>query len=193
MDLQSGCLKFLNLGALFCTDTMPFCPFFSLRFNIKVQLQIVASFMLTGVSGGAKYAQNGQLFGRFKLTETLSEDTLAGRLVMTKVNAVYLLPVTKEKSAQTQGTKEKVYEAAIEEKTKDYIFLRVSRECCEELNLRADCEMQVSQSGSGAGMETVCAASVVAPPQIIAWRCEKAFCYLASNTESRAWMTISDR
>ncbi|KAF4798356.1 hypothetical protein TURU_064635 [Turdus rufiventris] len=113
------------------------------KFNIKVQLQIVASFMLTGVSGGAKYAQNGQLFGRFKLTETLSEDTLAGRLVMTKVNAVYLLPVTKEKSAQSQGTKEKVYEAAIEEKTKDYIFLRVSRECCEELNLRADCEMQV--------------------------------------------------
>lgn len=125
---------------------------FLLRFNIKVQLQIVASFMLTGVSGGAKYAQNGQLFGRFKLTETLSEDTLAGRLVMTKVNAVYLLPVTKEKSAQTQGTKEKVYEAAIEEKTKDYIFLRVSRECCEELNLRADCEMQVSLRGGCYGM-----------------------------------------
>uniref|UniRef100_A0ABM5FNZ7 Probable helicase with zinc finger domain isoform X3 n=2 Tax=Pogona vitticeps TaxID=103695 RepID=A0ABM5FNZ7_9SAUR len=113
------------------------------KFNIKVQLQIVASFMLTGVSGGAKYAQNGQLFGRFKLTETLSEDTLAGRLVMTKVNAVYLLPVTKEKSVLTQGTKEKVYEAAIEEKTKEYIFLRISRECCEELNLRADSEMQV--------------------------------------------------
>ncbi|XP_032994759.1 probable helicase with zinc finger domain [Lacerta agilis] len=113
------------------------------KFNIKVQLQIVANFMLTGVSGGAKYAQNGQLFGRFKLTETLSEDTLAGRLVMTKVNAVYLLPVTKEKSILTQGTKEKVYEAAIEEKTKEYIFLRISRECCEELNLRADSEMQV--------------------------------------------------
>uniref|UniRef100_A0A670I1P7 Helicase with zinc finger n=1 Tax=Podarcis muralis TaxID=64176 RepID=A0A670I1P7_PODMU len=113
------------------------------KFNIKVQLQIVANFMLTGVSGGAKFAQNGQLFGRFKLTETLSEDTLAGRLVMTKVNAVYLLPVTKEKSILTQGTKEKVYEAAIEEKTKEYIFLRISRECCEELNLRADCEMQV--------------------------------------------------
>lgn len=129
---------------------------FSLRFNIKVQLQIVASFMLTGVSGGAKYAQNGQLFGRFKLTETLSEDTLAGRLVMTKVNAVYLLPVTKEKSAQTQGTKEKVYEAAIEEKTKDYIFLRVSRECCEELNLRADCEMQVGLGGGGCGVRTLC-------------------------------------
>uniref|UniRef100_A0A8C0ZXF9 Probable helicase with zinc finger domain n=1 Tax=Castor canadensis TaxID=51338 RepID=A0A8C0ZXF9_CASCN len=113
------------------------------KFNLKVQLQILASFMLTGVSGGAKYAQNGQLFGRFKLTETLSEDTLAGRLVMTKVNAVYLLPVPKEKLVQTQGTKEKVYEATIEEKTKEYIFLRISRECCEELNLRPDCDTQV--------------------------------------------------
>ncbi|XP_052053388.1 probable helicase with zinc finger domain isoform X2 [Apodemus sylvaticus] len=113
------------------------------RFNLKVQLQILASFMLTGVSGGAKYAQNGQLFGRFKLTETLSEDTLAGRLVMTRVNAVYLLPVPKEKLVQSQGTKEKVYEATIEEKTKDYVFLRISRECCEELSLRPDCDTQV--------------------------------------------------
>lgn len=160
------------------------------RFNIKVQLQIVASFMLTGVSGGAKYAQNGQLFGRFKLTETLSEDTLAGRLVMTKVNAVYLLPVTKEKSAQTQGTKEKVYEAAIEEKTKDYIFLRVSRECCEELNLRADCEMQVSVSGSGFGMRVVGVVAGLASPEIIAWRYEKEFGYSLSYTESRAQMSI---
>lgn len=43
------------------------------RFNIKVNLQLVTSFMLTGISVGAKYAQNGQLFARFKLTETLSE------------------------------------------------------------------------------------------------------------------------
>lgn len=45
------------------------------RFNIKVNLQLVNSFMLTGISVGAKYAQNGQLFARFKLTETLSEVT----------------------------------------------------------------------------------------------------------------------
>ncbi|XP_041076271.1 probable helicase with zinc finger domain [Polyodon spathula] len=113
------------------------------KFNIKVNLQLVASFMLTGVSGGAKYAQNGQLFGRFKLTETLSEDTLAGRLVMTKVNSVLLLPLTKEKLAQAPGTKEKVYEAAIEDKTKDFIFLRVCKDCCEELKLRPDRELQV--------------------------------------------------
>ncbi|NP_998431.1 probable helicase with zinc finger domain [Danio rerio] len=115
------------------------------KFNIKVNLQLVTSFMLTGISGGAKYAQNGQLFARFKLTETLSEDTLAGRLVMTKVNSVLLLPVFKERMGQNQpaGAKERVYEALIEEKTKDYIFLRVCKECCDELGLVADQELQV--------------------------------------------------
>ncbi|XP_067314224.1 probable helicase with zinc finger domain isoform X5 [Pseudorasbora parva] len=115
------------------------------KFNIKVNLQLVTSFMLTGISGGAKYAQNGQLFARFKLTETLSEDTLAGRLVMTKVNSVLLLPVFKERMGQNQtaGAKERVYEALIEEKTKDYIFLRICKECCDELGLVADQELQV--------------------------------------------------
>lgn len=115
------------------------------RFNIKVNLQLVASFMLTGLSGGANYAQNGQLFGRFKLTETLSEDTLAGRLVMTKVNSVLLLPLGPDGTSQGQpaGARERVFKALIEEKTKDSIFLRICRDCCEELNLIADTELQV--------------------------------------------------
>lgn len=50
----------------------------SFRFNIKVNLQLVTSFMLTGHSVGAKYAQNGQLFARFKLSETLSEVSYNG-------------------------------------------------------------------------------------------------------------------
>ena len=100
--------------------------------------------MLTGISGGAKYAQNGQLFARFKLTETLSEDTLAGRLVMTKVNSVLLLPLVREWGhQQPPGVKERVYEAVIEEKTKDYIFLRICKDCCEELGLLPDRELQV--------------------------------------------------
>ncbi|KAM6972573.1 putative helicase with zinc finger domain isoform 1-T1 [Aplochiton taeniatus] len=113
------------------------------KFNIKVNLQLVTSFMLTGISGGAKYAQNGQLFARFKLTETLSEDTLAGRLVMTKVNSVLLLPLGREWSTPTPGVKERVYEAVIEEKTKDYIFLRICKSCNEELGLLPDRELQV--------------------------------------------------
>uniref|UniRef100_H2MFP1 Probable helicase with zinc finger domain n=1 Tax=Oryzias latipes TaxID=8090 RepID=H2MFP1_ORYLA len=115
------------------------------KFNIKVNLQLVNSFMLTGISVGAKYAQNGQLFARFKLTETLSEDTLAGRLVMTKVNSVLLLPLSRDgvSSQPPPGVKERVYEAVIEEKTKDYIFLRICKNCCEELGLQSDRELQV--------------------------------------------------
>uniref|UniRef100_A0A4W6FSB9 Probable helicase with zinc finger domain n=1 Tax=Lates calcarifer TaxID=8187 RepID=A0A4W6FSB9_LATCA len=115
------------------------------KFNIKVNLQLVNSFMLTGISVGAKYAQNGQLFARFKLTETLSEDTLAGRLVMTKVNSVLLLPLGREgiSSQPPPGVKERVYEAVIEEKTKEYIFLRICKDCCEELGLQPDREIQV--------------------------------------------------
>ncbi|XP_041838677.1 probable helicase with zinc finger domain [Melanotaenia boesemani] len=115
------------------------------KFNIKVNLQLVTSFMLTGISVGAKYAQNGQLFARFKLTETLSEDTLAGRLVMTKVNSVLLLPLGREvgSSQPPPGVKERVYEAVIEEKTKDYIFLRICKNCCDELGLLPDRELQV--------------------------------------------------
>lgn len=132
--------------------------------------------MLTGISVGAKYAQNGQLFARFKLTETLSEvlqscsfgregsssssllqqpsfsstppqqDTLAGRLVMTKVNSVLVLPLCRDGiiSQSLPGVKERVYEAVIEEKTKDYIFLRICKDCCEELGLLPDREIQVS-------------------------------------------------
>uniref|UniRef100_A0A8D3B7X5 Probable helicase with zinc finger domain n=1 Tax=Scophthalmus maximus TaxID=52904 RepID=A0A8D3B7X5_SCOMX len=115
------------------------------KFNIKVNLQLVNSFMLTGISVGAKYAQNGQLFARFKLTETLSEDTLAGRLVMTKVHSVLVLPLAREgfSSHPPPGVKERVYEAVIEEKTKEYIFLRICKDCCVELGLLPDRELQV--------------------------------------------------
>ncbi|XP_077460409.1 putative helicase with zinc finger domain [Stigmatopora argus] len=115
------------------------------KFNIKVNLQLVSSFMLTGLSVGAKYAQNGQLFARFKLTKTLSEDTLAGRLVMTKVNSVLFLPLGWE-GISTQpppGVRERVYEAVIEEKTKEYIFLRICKDCCDELGLLPDRKLQV--------------------------------------------------
>lgn len=74
-----------------------------------------------------------------------TQDTLAGRLVMTKVNSVLLLPLGREgaSSHPPPGVKERVYEAVIEEKTKDYIFLRICKNCCDELGLQPDREIQV--------------------------------------------------
>lgn len=64
---------------------------------------------------------------------------------MTKVNSVLLLPLGREciSSKPPPGVKERVYEAVIEEKTKDYIFLRICKNCCEELGLLPDRELQV--------------------------------------------------
>lgn len=71
------------------------------------------------------------------------QDTLAGRLVMTKVNSVLVLPLCREGTGSQPGVKERVYEAVIEEKTKDYIFLRICKDCCIELGLQPDGELQV--------------------------------------------------
>lgn len=64
---------------------------------------------------------------------------------MTKVNSVLVLPLGREgfSSHAPPGVKERVYEAVIEEKTKDYIFLRICKDCCEELGLLPDREIQV--------------------------------------------------
>lgn len=64
---------------------------------------------------------------------------------MTKVNSVLLLPLGREwtSSQPPPGVKERVYEAVIEEKTKEYIFLRICKDCCDELGLQPDRELQV--------------------------------------------------
>lgn len=65
---------------------------------------------------------------------------------MTKVNSVLVLPLCRDGlgALPLPGVKERVYEAVIEEKTKDYIFLRICKDCCEELGLLPDREIQVS-------------------------------------------------
>ncbi|CAM9294546.1 unnamed protein product, partial [Lampetra planeri] len=113
------------------------------RFNIRADLQLVRSYMLTGTSGGAKFAQGGELFARFRLGRSLSEDTAHGRLLTTSVGTVLLRPVSDEESRRARRLGLKVYQAMIEEKTKEYVFLRISRQCCQELGLRADQQIKV--------------------------------------------------
>ena len=64
---------------------------------------------------------------------------------MTKVNSVLVLPLARDgySNHPPPGVKERVYEAVIEEKTKDYIFLRICKNCVEELGLLPDRELQV--------------------------------------------------
>ncbi|CAG06126.1 unnamed protein product, partial [Tetraodon nigroviridis] len=95
-----------------------------------------------------------QLFTQSVLDKTLTKDNYQARLhdllyieeiaqykEVSKFNIkVNLQLVT---SFMLTGVKERVYEAVIEEKTKDYIFLRICKDCCIELGLQPDGELQV--------------------------------------------------
>ncbi|XP_066291316.1 probable helicase with zinc finger domain isoform X2 [Branchiostoma lanceolatum] len=107
------------------------------RFNMKVQLQLVKSFMLLPGTSGAKYAQSGELYSRVKLIEDLSEDTMAGRLILNSVQTVLLAP-----AAVKDSSPDTIYEAVVEEKGKGFIFLRLSAKCVSDLKLMADKDMK---------------------------------------------------
>lgn len=83
------------------------------------------------------FARPGELFARVPLNEQLSEDTNAGKLVLTSVTHVLLAP--------QNSTSKRVYEATLVQKEnfdydgrgRDYIYLCLTPQCCEELNYRA--------------------------------------------------------
>lgn len=67
----------------------------------------------------AKYSNNGELFASISLGRELSEDTSEGRLILMHCNSVYLYP-----SGTQSETGRKVFEALIEDKGKNTIYLR---------------------------------------------------------------------
>ncbi|XP_013417543.1 helicase with zinc finger domain 2 isoform X2 [Lingula anatina] len=89
------------------------------------------------------FACPGELFARVPLNDQLSEDTNAGKLVLTSVTTVLLAP--KDSSSH------KVYEAIIVQKEnfdydgrgKDYIYMCLSAKCCQQLGLKAGKKIEV--------------------------------------------------
>ena len=68
------------------------------EFNVVCRLQLVSKYLLMPTSTNsstAKYARPGELFGKMKLGNNLSEDTSAGRLILTNCPAL-LITVTKK-------------------------------------------------------------------------------------------------
>ncbi|KAI8742129.1 helicase with zinc finger domain [Biomphalaria glabrata] len=104
------------------------------RFNVTTSLQLVNRFLLMpSLLPTAKYAHGGELFARMKLEDDLSEDSMAGRLILQSSNIAWIADAKKERP-------EKVYEAIIEDKGKNFIFMRLSKPCVEELGLSCDQE-----------------------------------------------------
>lgn len=89
------------------------------------------------------YAMAGELFARVPLQENLTEDTDAGRLILSSVRKVLLAP-------QSDSAK-MVYEAFIVNKEnfefdgrgKDFIYLCLSPVCVKRLQLKAGTSLDV--------------------------------------------------
>ncbi|CAL1275056.1 unnamed protein product [Larinioides sclopetarius] len=106
------------------------------RYNVQATLTLVDRYLLTPNSAvTAKYAQGGELFANMTLTSVLSEDSQSGRLVLTNCSTVLIAPLSSKGEEHR-----KVYEAVIEDKGKTVIYIRMSKQCCEELGLKSDQE-----------------------------------------------------
>ncbi|XP_061191305.1 helicase with zinc finger domain 2-like [Saccostrea echinata] len=89
------------------------------------------------------YPQNGELFAKVPLAEYLTEDTDAGKLILTSVRNVLLAP--QDRSTQS------VYEGVIVRKDnfdydgrgKEYMYLCLSSKCVQGLNLRHGMTLKV--------------------------------------------------
>ncbi|PVD39317.1 hypothetical protein C0Q70_01946 [Pomacea canaliculata] len=107
------------------------------RFNVSASLQLVNRFLLMpGALSSAKYTREGELFARLKLEDVLSEDSMAGRLILQNAQIAWVAPAVDT----SDGNKEmrKVYEAMIEDKGKNFVFLRLSSTCVSDLKLTCD-------------------------------------------------------
>ncbi|XP_046398120.1 probable helicase with zinc finger domain isoform X2 [Ischnura elegans] len=116
-----------------------------------------------GNASAAKYAHNGELFALLPLARDVSEDTSAGRLVLNNCTTVLLAPPLPKKNQQQRGSKiteaemsceelngedangsprRTVYEALIEDKGRNMVYLRLPAELVRRLNLKPDTEME---------------------------------------------------
>lgn len=107
------------------------------RFNIRTVLQLTTSFLLIPSRNvGARYANDGQLFGLMRLFDEISEDTRGGRLILNSCMTVLLAPIKEGKATKV------VYECTIAEKGRGAIYLTIPKRCVDELKLVADREMK---------------------------------------------------
>ncbi|XP_069701486.1 probable helicase with zinc finger domain isoform X2 [Periplaneta americana] len=131
------------------------------RYNLTAKLRLADCYLLapSGVATStAKYAHAGELFALMSLGKDVSEDTSAGRLILNNCTTVLITAANasppKQESGSSSGTKPQqripqttdedgnnkqkrvVYEALIEDKGKNMIYLRLSAATVHALNMK---------------------------------------------------------
>lgn len=111
------------------------------RYNLTTNLTIATNYLLTPsgmATSTAKYSHSGELFALMTLGKDVSEDTSAGRLILNNCTMVYISSPDKP----ANGEKREVYEALIEDKGKNMIYLKLSAPSVTGLNIKADVDFK---------------------------------------------------
>lgn len=119
------------------------------RYNVRTRLTVASNYILTPAgmaTSTAKYSLAGELFALMRLGKDISEDTSPGRLILSNCSSVYISAPeeTTAKSDKSDKPEQRaVYEALIEDKGKNVIYLKLSSKCVEAMGLQADTELDV--------------------------------------------------
>ncbi|XP_037940519.1 probable helicase with zinc finger domain [Teleopsis dalmanni] len=114
------------------------------RYNVRTKLTVISKYILTPAgtaTSTTKYSISGEFFALMRLGKDISEDTSAGRLILFNCSSVYISQpddhlITKEKER-------KVFEAIVEDKGKNVIYLKLSAKCVEDMALKVDTDIEV--------------------------------------------------
>ena len=111
------------------------------QFNVKTKLSIISKYLLMPTSTNsstAKYARPGELFGKLTLSGSLSEDTTAGRLILTNCTSLLLM----EAGSQPNKKDRKAYIAGIEDTGKATLYVRLSSSLVQDCQIKEEVEFQ---------------------------------------------------
>ncbi|XP_076642575.1 putative helicase with zinc finger domain isoform X1 [Halictus rubicundus] len=110
------------------------------RYNVITYMRLVCHYVLSSTGDAstiAKYAEPGGLFGQLPLSRSISEDTKSGRLFLRSCNTVLFKRFSKGSTSST------VYEAYIEDKCTNMVYIRLSKDCVKALKLQEDMDFMV--------------------------------------------------
>ncbi|XP_048248196.1 helicase with zinc finger domain 2-like isoform X1 [Haliotis rufescens] len=108
-------------------------------YNLRTEVEIINQIE----DKCAIYPRPGEMFGRVHLTENLTEDTNAGKLILTSVKKVLMAPVN--------DSKKTVYEASIvrednfnyDGRGKEYIYLCIPPVCAKGLKIMPEMKLEL--------------------------------------------------
>jgi len=123
-------------------------------FNAALNIHVTERYLLSASPSNvstAKYARPGELFGRIELNSQLSDDSKAGKLILTKCSSILLknhiepaVPEKKkgkkkpEKKRKSLTSNTKIWECLIEDTAKSVIYVRLPAALVLDMNLQTD-------------------------------------------------------